>query len=163
MVNSNFLWSLTFALTVTVCQSESVNLTALFGPHLSPNASIVLPSNPNYTTELTQRWSTWSAPTFFGAIIPATTQDVQNIVSRASSREYQAVLSIQNPGQNCFREQNSILGDGRWSWNCSRLWNGERCLGYRSQQFQDHRSRCTKQLRNNWRGSDIWRPLGSFI
>ncbi|KAL5333393.1 FAD-binding domain-containing protein [Aspergillus crustosus] len=59
-------------------------VTALFGRHLSPNATIFLPSDPDWETDVTQRWSNWSAPSYFGAIKPATEKDVQNIVKIAA-------------------------------------------------------------------------------
>lgn len=56
------------------------NLTALYGPGLSPGAEILYPSDADYTTEVTQRWNLYDAPTYFGAIKPATESDVQYIV-----------------------------------------------------------------------------------
>ena len=57
------------------------NLTDLFGPNLSPNAQILLPSDTNFTARLTQRWTNYNAPSYTGAIKPATEADIQNIVS----------------------------------------------------------------------------------
>lgn len=56
------------------------NLTALFGPSLSPDAQIFLPTDTNFTAQLTQRWTDYNAPSYIGAIKPATEADVQNIV-----------------------------------------------------------------------------------
>ena len=56
------------------------NLTALFGPSLSPAAQIFLPSDTNFTSSLTQRWTDYNAPSYIGAIKPATEADIQNIV-----------------------------------------------------------------------------------
>jgi hypothetical protein len=55
------------------------NLTELFGPGLSPEARIVLPGS-EWTTEVKQRWTTYQAPTYTGAIKPATVEDIQYIV-----------------------------------------------------------------------------------
>ena len=55
------------------------NLTQLFGPGLSPRAQIILPG-AEWTTEVQQRWSTYQAPTYTGAIKPAIVADIQHIV-----------------------------------------------------------------------------------
>jgi len=57
------------------------NLTPLFGPSLSPDAQILLPTDTNFTAKLTQRWTDYNAPSYIGAIKPATEADIQNIVS----------------------------------------------------------------------------------
>lgn len=64
-----------------VTSAANVNLTALFGPYLSPGAQIILPSSANYSEEVAQRWTIWEEPTYIGAIKPASVADVQNIVS----------------------------------------------------------------------------------
>lgn len=56
------------------------NLTALFGPSLSADAQILLPTDTNFTAKLTQRWTDYNAPSYIGAIKPATEADIQNIV-----------------------------------------------------------------------------------
>lgn len=61
--------------------AATTNLTALFGPKLSPDAEIVLPTDTNFSAKLPQRWTDYQAPSYIGAIKPATTADVQNIVS----------------------------------------------------------------------------------
>lgn len=61
---------------------SAVNLTALFKPSLSPGATIILPSDAHWGSQLQQRWSDYRAPAYFGAIKPVTEADVQNIVSR---------------------------------------------------------------------------------
>jgi hypothetical protein len=62
--------------------AAALNLTALFGPSLSPAAEIILPSDSEWSSEVTQRWTIHDAPSYAGAIKPATEKDVQNIVSR---------------------------------------------------------------------------------
>lgn len=57
------------------------NLTELFGPSLSPNAQIILPTDRHFASRLPQRWTDYDAPSYIGAIKPATEADVQNIVS----------------------------------------------------------------------------------
>lgn len=58
----------------------SSNLSSLFAPSLSPGAKILLPTDANYTGEVTQRWTIHEAPTYLGAIKVATEADVQAIV-----------------------------------------------------------------------------------
>ncbi|KAI9872699.1 MAG: hypothetical protein M1830_001294, partial [Pleopsidium flavum] len=57
---------------------------SLFRAKLSPGAEIYFPSNANYTTEVTQRWSIFEAPTYYAAIKPALASDVQTIVKLAA-------------------------------------------------------------------------------
>ena len=59
----------------------SFNITALFAPSLSSHAEIFLRSDVNFTKEVTQRWTVHEAPSYTGAIKPATEADVKNIVS----------------------------------------------------------------------------------
>jgi fumiquinazoline A oxidase len=60
--------------------SSSTNLTTLYGPGLSAEAEIFYPSDSDWSEEVTQRWNLNGAPTYFGAIKPATEEDVQHIV-----------------------------------------------------------------------------------
>ncbi|KAK4697082.1 hypothetical protein P7C71_g938, partial [Lecanoromycetidae sp. Uapishka_2] len=65
--------------------SSLTNLTALFGPSLSPDAQIILPSDVNFSERLTQRWTNYNAPSYIGAIKPATEADIQNTVKIAAA------------------------------------------------------------------------------
>jgi FAD/FMN-containing dehydrogenase len=68
-------WQKVLGLTV------ATNLTTLFGPHLSPQAEILHPTDNNFYANLRQRWSNYHAPSYgIGAIKPATALDVQSIV-----------------------------------------------------------------------------------
>ena len=79
-----FLQTTLLALPIlgVVASAANVNLTALFGPYLSPGAQIILPYSANYSQEITQRWTIWEEPTYIGAIKPASEADVQKIVSQ---------------------------------------------------------------------------------
>lgn len=67
---------------VLAAQQTSHNITALFGPSLSPGAEILLPEQPDFYGQLQQRWTDYNAPRYsIGAIKPATEADVQHIVS----------------------------------------------------------------------------------
>lgn len=68
-------------LGVTTATRGFTNLTALFGPSLSPDAQIILPTDTNFTARLTQRWTDYNAPSYIGAIKPVTEADIQSIVS----------------------------------------------------------------------------------
>lgn len=61
--------------------AATTNLTTLFGPSLSVDARIYLPSDPNYAQKVTQRWTIHESPSFIGTIKPAVVGDVQEIVS----------------------------------------------------------------------------------
>ncbi|PSR81486.1 hypothetical protein BD289DRAFT_372588 [Coniella lustricola] len=63
------------------------NISHLFGPSLSADANIYLITDQDYAAHVTQRWTTHSAPSYLGAIQPATIQDVQNIVKIASASD----------------------------------------------------------------------------
>ncbi|KAL9074399.1 MAG: hypothetical protein Q9157_004402 [Trypethelium eluteriae] len=60
------------------------NLTALYGPGLSPGAEIFYPSDPHWSEDVTQRWDLYHAPKYFGAIQPATEQDIQHIAKTSA-------------------------------------------------------------------------------
>jgi hypothetical protein len=64
---------------------QSTNLTALFGPVLSPNAQILYPNNGSWASQVQPRWSDYKAPKYQAAIKPVTEEDIQNIVSSITS------------------------------------------------------------------------------
>ncbi|KAK3995176.1 FAD-binding domain-containing protein [Cladorrhinum sp. PSN332] len=61
-----------------------LNITAVFGPGLSSGASIHFPTDSDFNTTTTQRWSNWHSPSFTVTIKPSTEQDVQFIVRTAN-------------------------------------------------------------------------------
>jgi FAD/FMN-containing dehydrogenase len=67
--------------------SKPWNLKLLFGPHLSPDAAIYLPSDKNAADHVTPRWTTHAAPSYAGTIVPATVDDVANVVKVAAAHE----------------------------------------------------------------------------
>ena len=69
-----------------LCLNVATNLTTLFGPHLSPQAEVLHPTENNFYTKLRQRWTNYQAPSYgIGAIKPATASDVQSIVRVANA------------------------------------------------------------------------------
>ena len=69
-------------LPLVAASYDATNIRALFGLSLSSEAEIFLPSYTNWTEDVQQRWTTWEAPSYIGAIKAATVEDVQKIVSR---------------------------------------------------------------------------------
>ncbi|KAG8170146.1 hypothetical protein KVR01_000891 [Diaporthe batatas] len=67
--------------------SRAVNLTLLFSAQLSPNARIIMRDDQQWETLVEQRWTVFAPPTYLGAIIPATEQDVATIVQVASAND----------------------------------------------------------------------------
>lgn len=81
LVKRSYLYLVANCLEVIVAQQLApLNLAALYGSGLSPGAEIFYPSAPGYSDHVTQRWNLYDAPTYFGAIKPATEADVQHIV-----------------------------------------------------------------------------------
>ncbi|KAI1379509.1 hypothetical protein F4677DRAFT_442487 [Hypoxylon crocopeplum] len=74
-------------IVATAITATTPNINDLFGPHLSPNASIYLASEGNYSAHVTQRWTDYAAPSYIATIQPATVKDVQNIVKISSSND----------------------------------------------------------------------------
>lgn len=72
---------LSLSLSNPLANPTAANLTHLFGPHLSPAAQIILPTETAWRTEVQARWTDYQAPTYLGAVKPATEGDVQRIVS----------------------------------------------------------------------------------
>ena len=62
--------------------AATLNITALFGPSLSPGAEIFLRSDSRWSDQVTQRWTVHDAPSYAGAIKPSTEKDIQSIVSK---------------------------------------------------------------------------------
>ncbi|KAJ6024714.1 hypothetical protein N7540_005511 [Penicillium herquei] len=65
--------------------TQNTSIETLFGPYLSPGAEIASSANTNFSSVVTARWTSWNAPTWIGAIKPATENDVQEIVKIASA------------------------------------------------------------------------------
>jgi len=86
------------------------NLTALYGPGLSPGGQIFYASDPNWSTEVTQRWTTYTQPTYYGAIKPATEADVQHAVkvSVANNIPFLATGAGHGSSATLARLQNGI-------------------------------------------------------
>ncbi|KAL2862546.1 FAD-binding oxidoreductase [Aspergillus lucknowensis] len=61
-------------------QADGVNLTSLYGLGLSNSAEILYASDSDFEEETTHRWTLYHAPTYYGAIKPATEADIQHIV-----------------------------------------------------------------------------------
>ncbi|KAI1098220.1 hypothetical protein F4804DRAFT_325398 [Jackrogersella minutella] len=72
--------SASFGLVVTAGCLTSFELVDLYGPGLSPGAQIIHISDSNFIEQVTQRWTLYAEPAFYGAIKPATEADVQHIV-----------------------------------------------------------------------------------
>ncbi|KAL5365929.1 hypothetical protein BJX96DRAFT_182060 [Aspergillus floccosus] len=74
------------ALAISVSHNDTTDIVGIFQPVLSSAAKIFLPTDINFT-EVTPRWSTYESPSYLAAIKPATEQDVQAIVTTASSHD----------------------------------------------------------------------------
>ena len=70
---------------LSLSATTATNLTELFGPSLSKGARIVLPTDASWVDEIQARWTDYQAPSYLGAIKPATEEDVQAIVSAPST------------------------------------------------------------------------------
>ncbi|KAJ5298840.1 uncharacterized protein N7443_006960 [Penicillium atrosanguineum] len=60
--------------------ASGVNIEALFEPYLSPGSLIAEPTDANFSSVVSPRWSEWDPPKWTGAIKPKTVHDLQNIV-----------------------------------------------------------------------------------
>ncbi|KAH8594178.1 hypothetical protein B0O99DRAFT_742092 [Bisporella sp. PMI_857] len=65
--------------------AAGVDIKALFEPYLSPGTEIAEPTDANFSTVVSPRWSEWEVPHWFGAIKPQTEGDIQEIVRIASA------------------------------------------------------------------------------
>ncbi|KAK9772990.1 putative FAD-binding PCMH-type domain-containing protein [Seiridium cardinale] len=73
--------------TLALTGPNARNLTQLFGPSLSAEAQIIFPTTPQWDTNVRQRWSVYQEPTYLGAIKPATTSDIQEVIKIADANE----------------------------------------------------------------------------
>ncbi|KAF1923394.1 FAD binding domain-containing protein [Didymella exigua CBS 183.55] len=69
-------------LTSAVTQAD---IQSYLKDHLSSNSEVLLPSDPSYETELTERWNAYKAPTYVVGVKPATVEDVSIIIRYAST------------------------------------------------------------------------------
>ncbi|OQD84007.1 hypothetical protein PENANT_c014G09988 [Penicillium antarcticum] len=65
--------------------ASGVNIEALFEPYLSPGSLMAEPTDANFSSVVSPRWSEWGPPKWTGAIKPQTVHDLQNIVRIASA------------------------------------------------------------------------------
>ena len=85
-----------FCFSAGVIGQTGSEIASYFRRHLSPEASVYLPSDNNYTLETTQRWNAFSAPMYVVSVKPATDSDVQRIVRRSDPSKSQAGLSCEH-------------------------------------------------------------------
>jgi len=60
--------------------AASVDIETMFEPYLSPGTEIAEPTDANFSTVVSPRWSEWEVPQWSGAIKPKTERDIQKIV-----------------------------------------------------------------------------------
>ncbi|KAL6156932.1 hypothetical protein ACJQWK_06901 [Exserohilum turcicum] len=60
------------------------NIQSYLKSHLSSSAEVLLPSDPAYKTDLTERWNSYQAPSYVVGVKPSTAEDVATIVRYAS-------------------------------------------------------------------------------
>ena len=73
----------TLVLLAFLCVASALptaNITTQLQSQLSPGSKIFLPSDVNYTEEVTARWTIYGGPTYRAVIQPALESDVQTIV-----------------------------------------------------------------------------------
>ena len=76
-------WLSTLILLAFLCIASALpaaNITTQLQSQLSPGSKIFLPSDVNYTEEVTARWTVYDGPTYKAVIQPALESDVQTIV-----------------------------------------------------------------------------------
>lgn len=67
--------------------AANASIESLFGPYLTPGTEIASFSDTNFSSVATERWTTWEAPMWTGAIKPETEADVATIVKIANAHE----------------------------------------------------------------------------
>ncbi|KAJ2982722.1 hypothetical protein NUW58_g6385 [Xylaria curta] len=70
---------------VAAAYAASFDPQSLFGPHLSEGTQIASSSDPNFSSVVSPRWSSWEAPGFVAAIKPVTEGDIQQIIRIAAA------------------------------------------------------------------------------
>ncbi|KAL5355969.1 hypothetical protein BJX96DRAFT_142127 [Aspergillus floccosus] len=65
--------------------ATGVDIESLFGPYLSPGTEIAEPTDADFSSVASPRWSEWKPPTWTGAIKPKTERDLQKIVRIAAA------------------------------------------------------------------------------
>ncbi|KAI1314095.1 hypothetical protein F5Y03DRAFT_389576 [Xylaria venustula] len=70
---------------VAAAYVASFDVQSLFGPYLSEGTLIASSADPDFSSVVSPRWSTWEAPGFVAAIKPVTEGDIQEIVRIAAA------------------------------------------------------------------------------
>lgn len=88
----NLSWSISILLSVvwTAFAQTGPEVAHYFRKHLSNDSAVYLPSESNYTLETTQRFNTFSGPTYVVSVKPTTDLDVQKIVRLFDSSKSQS-------------------------------------------------------------------------
>ena len=84
-------WLSTLILLLFLCIVSALpaaNITTQLQSQLSPGSKIFLPSDVNYTEEVTGRWTIYDGPTYKAVIRPALESDVQTIVCHRPLEAY---------------------------------------------------------------------------
>ena len=112
-------------------QSSIINKLKSLAGGLSPGTQIYYPSDANWSTETTQRYTVHDAPTYIASIKPAEESDVQKLVSSAIMQELYPCLITLRIGQVCFRPWCAVPSHWRRPWlrndvRRTRGWPGTR-------------------------------------
>ena len=84
-------WLSTIILLSFLCIVSALpaaNITTQLQSQLSPGSKIFLPSDVNYTEEVTGRWTIYDGPTYKAVVQPALESDVQTIVCHRALEPY---------------------------------------------------------------------------
>lgn len=119
--------ALVAAVHATGIFANGVDIESLFGPYLSPGTEIAEPTDADFSTVASPRWSEWKPPTWTGAIKPKTERDLQKIVSWFWSRAVRDCTDMALPkGSNCRGAQPPLYGHQWRPWYQSYLWYCQR-------------------------------------
>ena len=98
----------------------------------SPGTQIFYPSDANWLTETTQRYTVHDAPTYIASIRPAEESDVQKIVSGAITFGLYLCLTTSRVGQVCFSSWCAVPGHWWRPWLRNDIWRAREWPGTRS-------------------------------
>ncbi|KAI8632684.1 hypothetical protein F5Y19DRAFT_491330 [Xylariaceae sp. FL1651] len=80
-------FAVTTALPVSIEYPTAQKWAEIFRLERSIHTSIILPNDPAYTAETTQRWTTWEAPSFIAAIKPTSEGEIASVIKLCANHD----------------------------------------------------------------------------
>ena len=132
-------------------QSSIISRLQSLAGGFSPETQIFYPSDADWLTETTQRYTVHDAPTYIASIKPAKESDVQKIVSGTITLVLYSCLTTSRVGQVCFSSWRAVPSHWWRPWLRNDIWRAREWPGTRPWLLPWCYCKCSYQYDDDWR------------